>query len=77
MFYTAHYGEREARALALSIGVSDVLIKPAESRELLAIVERLLAGEAGTATLERLSADDESSRALRLLTDKLSRRSEN
>jgi len=29
VFYTAHYGEREARALALSNGVSYVLAKPA------------------------------------------------
>src|SRR6478752_8806045 len=38
VFYTAHYGEREARTLALSIGVSDVLIKPAESAEVLKVV---------------------------------------
>jgi PAS domain S-box-containing protein len=42
VFYTAHYGEREARALALSIGVSDVLTKPAESAEVLKIVGRAL-----------------------------------
>ena len=35
VFYTAHYGEREARALALSSGVSYVLTKPAESAEVL------------------------------------------
>src|SRR5580693_2352349 len=28
VFYTSHYGEREARALALSSGVSWVLTKP-------------------------------------------------
>ena len=50
VFYTAHYGEREARALALSSGVSDVLTKPAESAEVLRIVGRLLAGESGRAT---------------------------
>src|SRR3977135_258480 len=31
VFYTAHYGEREARALALSNGVAYVLTNPAES----------------------------------------------
>src|SRR6185436_21192410 len=46
VFYTAHYGEREARALALSSGVSDVLTKPAESTEVLRIVGRVLGGEA-------------------------------
>ena len=45
MFYTAHYGEREARALALSSGVADVLTKPAESAEVLRIVGRVLSGE--------------------------------
>src|SRR4051812_26449317 len=30
VFYTAHYGERDARALALSSGVSHVLTKPAQ-----------------------------------------------
>ena len=33
VFYTAHYGEREARALAVSSGVACVLAKPAESAD--------------------------------------------
>jgi CheY-like chemotaxis protein len=40
VFYTAHYGEREARALALSSGVSFVLTKPIEPDEVLKIVGR-------------------------------------
>ena len=44
VFYTAHYGEREARALALSSGVSDVLTKPVESEDVLKIVDRALSG---------------------------------
>src|SRR5271170_758163 len=48
VFYTAHYGEREARALALSSGVSHVLTKPAESHEVLTIVDRVLSGEPRT-----------------------------
>src|SRR5580692_6668826 len=48
VFYTAHYGEREARALALSSGVSYVLTKPAESSEVLSIVGRVLSGESET-----------------------------
>jgi PAS domain S-box-containing protein len=74
VFYTAHYGEREARALALSIGVSDVLIKPAESGEVLAIVGRLLAGESGTAPPSDASplTTEFGREHLRLLTDKLS-----
>jgi PAS domain S-box-containing protein len=49
VFYTAHYGEREARALALSSGVSYVLTKPAESQEVLTIVGRVLSGALETA----------------------------
>ena len=44
VFYTAHYGEREARALALSSGVVDVLTKPVEPEAVLAIVDRVLSG---------------------------------
>jgi CheY-like chemotaxis protein len=49
VFYTAHYGEREARALALSSGVSYVLTKPAEAEDVLKIVGRVLSGESETA----------------------------
>ena len=74
VFYTAHYGEREARALALSSGVSDVLTKPAESAEVLKIVGRVLSGERGRRAAPTGSPlhDGVRSRALRLLTDKLS-----
>jgi PAS domain S-box-containing protein len=44
LFYTAPYGEREARALARSIGVPWVLTKPAESEEVMKIVARVLSG---------------------------------
>ena len=74
VFYTAHYGEREARTLALSSGVSYVLTKPAESSEVLDIVGRVLSGES-----ERGMPPDPSPLTttfdrehLRLLTDKLS-----
>src|SRR4029079_1238042 len=50
VLYTAYYGEREARVLALSNGVDDVLTKPAESAEGLKIVGRVLAGESEAAT---------------------------
>ena len=46
VFYTAHYGEREARALALSSGVADVLAKPADSAAVLEVVGRVLTGVA-------------------------------
>jgi PAS domain S-box-containing protein len=74
VFYTAHYGEPEARALALSTGVSYVLAKPAESDEVLEIVERALSGESemGLPPDTRLPAADFGREHLRLLTDKLS-----
>jgi diguanylate cyclase (GGDEF)-like protein len=74
VFCTAHYGEREARALALSSGVSDVLTKPVEIGALLSIVERALSGDGGdgprhdAAPIET-GFDHEH---LRLVTDKLS-----
>jgi PAS domain S-box-containing protein len=74
VFYTAHYGEREARAFALSSGVSFVLTKPVEPEEVLKIVGRALAGETETGlpqdTSPRATVFDREH--LRLLTDKLS-----
>ena len=74
VFYTAHYGEREARALALSSGVSYVLTKPTESAEVLGIVARVLDGESGAGVPSDASplttAFDREH--LRLVTDKLS-----
>jgi PAS domain S-box-containing protein len=74
VFYTAHYGEREARTLALASGVSYVLTKPAESKDVLNIVGRVLSGESQTgmppdASPLTTAFDREH---LRLLTDKLS-----
>jgi PAS domain S-box-containing protein len=74
VFYTAHYGEREARALALSSGVSYVLTKPAESQEVLTIVGRVLSGKSETGMppgASPLTAEFDRDH-LRLLTDKLS-----
>jgi PAS domain S-box-containing protein len=73
VFCTAHYSEREARALALSTGVSHVLTKPAEAEEVLQIVDRILRGEFQSATVsEPPVAADFDRDHLRLLTDKLS-----
>lgn len=74
VFYTAQYGEREARSLALSNGVAYVLIKPAESAEVLAIVACALSAGSGTMKApdppRRLEAFDREH--LRLVTNKLS-----
>ena len=74
VFSTAHYGEREARDLALASGVSHVLTKPTEPEEVLRVVSRLLGEAPATAATARgalLSADFDREH-LRLLTDKLS-----
>ena len=73
VFYTAHYGEREARALALASGVSEVLTKPAETASVLAMVARVLAGEPAAATSPPSPLTTAFDREhLRLLADKLS-----
>ncbi|HMB78723.1 MAG TPA: response regulator [Vicinamibacterales bacterium] len=74
VFCTAHYSEREARALAESGGVADVLTKPVEAGEVLAIVGRVLSGAstppiASAASVLTPAFDREH---LRLVTDKLS-----
>ncbi len=74
VFYTAQYGEREARTLALANGVAYVLIKPADSSEVLAVVGRALSGASDTFTPpdppRRVEAFDREH--LRLVTNKLS-----
>lgn len=78
IFYTAHYLEREAQALAQACGVAHILFKPSEPEEVLRIVDEALrlspsipaekpdlTGEAGF--------DHEH---LRLVTDKLSQKAD-
>jgi signal transduction histidine kinase/CheY-like chemotaxis protein len=75
VFYTAHYGEHEAKALARSSGVAYVLTKPAAAEEVLQIVDHVLGGQSETTTIPAdasplTTAFDREH--LRLLTDKLS-----
>jgi PAS domain S-box-containing protein len=73
VFYTAHYSEREARAMALATGVTGVLRKPAVSADVLAIVSRVLSGASVAAMPDAVPLTTEFDRDhLRLLTDKLS-----
>jgi PAS domain S-box-containing protein len=74
VFYTAHYGEREARTLALATGVSYVLTKPVVVEEVLRIVGRMLSGEseAGMPPHAPPLTTEFDREHLRLLTDKLS-----
>ena len=74
VFYTAHYGEREARALAHAVGVADVLTKPAESAEVLQDRRSCARWRVGTGSRSVASplTTDFDREHLRLLTDKLS-----
>ena len=73
VFYTAHYSEREARALAASSGVYDVLSKPSEPGEVLRVVNRVLSGQAKSGFSQDASLPTGFDREhLRLVTDKLS-----
>ena len=78
IFSTAHYGEREARELALSSGVAHVLTKPSEPEDVLAAVNRVLSGKAAVAgggDTTPLTAEFDREH-LRLLTNKLSENTE-
>lgn len=69
IFYTATFLEREARSLALSCGVSQVLIKPAEPQEILDAIEQGLGRAAAPEPVADTTQFDREH--LRLLTDKL------
>jgi PAS domain S-box-containing protein len=73
IFYTAHYGEREARELAMTSGVSWVLTKPIEPEEALKVVDAVLRRPANVPLVSPGPLPPEFGRDhLRLLTDKLS-----
>lgn len=74
VFCTAHYAERDARALALSSGVAAVLTKPLEPEDALRVIDAVLAASRAEAPApEPVALAGEFDRAhLRLVTDKLS-----
>jgi signal transduction histidine kinase/CheY-like chemotaxis protein len=69
IFYTAMFMEREARTLAESCGVSNVLIKPSEPEEILRVIERALTEGSVPAPLADSAEFDREH--LRLVTNKL------
>jgi PAS domain S-box-containing protein len=72
IFYTAHYHEREALALAQSCGVSRVLIKPCEPEAILQAIDDALGGRPRDSAA---SANPEFDREhLRVMTDKLAQK---
>ena len=74
IFYTAHYHEREARALAQSCGVARVLVKPCPVADILGAVQRSLTGvpEMPLTAVE----EDFTREHLKLLTNKLSEKAQ-
>jgi len=71
IFYTAHYHEREARALAQSCGVARVLVKPCPVADILGAVQRSLSGVPEIPSAQ-VAEDHFTGEHLRLLTNKLS-----
>ena len=74
IFCTAHYHEREARALSRDCGVSSVIIKPAEPQVILDAVAGALGAAASPIAAPKPDQFDREH--LRLLTDKLSEKAE-
>jgi signal transduction histidine kinase/CheY-like chemotaxis protein len=70
VFYTATFLEREARALAQSCGVAQVLVKPCEPQQILETVAQALAGPKAAAAAPAIGAEFDREH-LQLLTDKL------
>ncbi len=76
LFYTAPYGELEARALARASGVPYVLTKPARPAEVLKIVGRVLAGVLDTDAAESVAEAALDREQLQLLSDELTETAE-
>jgi len=75
IFYTAAYHEKEMRSLALSCGVLQVLIKPADPEEIVSLVNEALGAGVRQEPAVPLEFDEEFDREhLRLVTNKLSQK---
>jgi PAS domain S-box-containing protein len=74
IFYTAHYLEREARALADACGVAHLLTKPAEPEVVLRTVDAALG--VAPAPAPPPPAEEFDREHLRVLTDKLSQKAD-
>ncbi|NRF71096.1 EAL domain-containing protein [Aquincola sp. S2] len=74
VFYTATFLEQEARNLALSCGVSQVLLKPCEAEHALAVIDRALAHAGPPAPVADAAGFERQHR--QLLADKLVQKSD-
>src|SRR5262245_55912095 len=72
VFATAHYGERDARALAQASGVASVLTKPLATDQVLRVVDSLLTRAPGGPAEAGVAVEAFDRAHVRLLTDKLS-----
>lgn len=75
IFNTAHYLDREARALADACGVSHIIYKPGEPDLILRMVEDVL-GNSGSPATPVASAKEFDVEHVRMLTDKLHEKTE-
>lgn len=78
IFYTAHYLEREAQALAQACGVVHILFKPSPPEEILRVVEEALRLSPAIPVAQPDPADETEfdHEHLRLVTDKLSQKAD-
>jgi len=67
LFYTAYFGTREAKDLALAHGVARVLVKPSDNDAILAAVDEVLAMRAGP----RMASSGLDREHLRVMVDQL------
>jgi len=76
IFFTAYYLELEAQQLAQACGVTDILTKPYEPEQIIAVIERALAStpleDAQTGMMQLPPPTSFEGQHLRLMTDKLS-----
>lgn len=78
IFYTAHYLEREAQALAQACGVTHILFKPSEPEDVLRVVEEALRLRPAAPAVKPEVAGETGfdHEHLRLVTDKLSQKAD-
>ncbi|NMG76891.1 EAL domain-containing protein [Aromatoleum diolicum] len=72
IFYTAYYLEAEARQLAQACGVAEILTKPSDPEDIIAVVKRVLSEAAEAGQAEAPTPPEFDRQHLQLITGKLS-----